>query len=192
LPAGGRSGATKNAARVGRRAGLAYHGGRAASPVPGLYDVIGVGMNYRMSEMQAALGLSQLRRLPEALERRAENFRALKEGIAATGLAHVLDTGAPAAESAHYCLTAVLGEGARRTRNEVALALKQRGIGTSIYYPQPVPRLAYYRGKYGYDAAMFPGAEAVSDRGIALPVGPHLSVADMKTIADEFARAAGG
>jgi dTDP-4-amino-4,6-dideoxygalactose transaminase len=167
-----------------------YDRGRAASPVPGLYDVIGVGMNYRMSEMQAALGLSQLRRLPEALERRAENFRALKEGIERTGLARALDARAPHAESAHYCLTAVLGEGARRTRNEVALALKARGVGTSIYYPQPVPRLAYYRGKYGYDAAMFPGAEAVSDRGIALPVGPHLSVADMKTIAEEFAKAA--
>jgi dTDP-4-amino-4,6-dideoxygalactose transaminase len=43
--------------------------------------------------------------------------------------------------------------------------------------------MTYYREKYGYDAARYPNAEAISDRGIALPVGPHLEDGDVEHIA---------
>lgn len=62
--------------------------------------------------------------------------------------------------------------------------LNSRGVGTSVYYPQPVPRMAYYRNKYGYEPKRFPQAERISDQSIALPVGPHLKSVDMMYIAD--------
>jgi perosamine synthetase len=65
--------------------------------------------------------------------------------------------------------------------------LKAAGVGTSVYYPQPVPRMTYYRDKYGYDAALYPEATAISDQSIALPVGPHLSDEDVEYIGDTFA-----
>ena len=43
--------------------------------------------------------------------------------------------------------------------------------------------MTYYRDKYGYEASRYPGAEAISDRGIALPVGPHLEEGDLDAIA---------
>jgi dTDP-4-amino-4,6-dideoxygalactose transaminase len=49
-----------------------------------------------------------------------------------------------------------------------------------------VPRLAYYRTKYGYDPARFPQAARISDRSIALPVGPHLDGDDMAYIVEKF------
>jgi perosamine synthetase len=71
-------------------------------------------------------------------------------------------------------------------RNELVAALNAAGVGTSVYYPQPVPRMKYYREKYGYDAARYPVATEVSDRSIALPVGQHLGVADMHYVAETF------
>jgi dTDP-4-amino-4,6-dideoxygalactose transaminase len=61
--------------------------------------------------------------------------------------------------------------------------MKSDNIGTSVYYPQPVPRMSYYRNKYGYDAASYPEAEKISDASIALPVGPHLTITHMDRIA---------
>ena len=60
--------------------------------------------------------------------------------------------------------------------------LKGEGIGTSIYYPQPVPRMKYYREKYGYDKYQNKNAAIISDYSIALPVGQHLNEFDMETI----------
>ena len=60
--------------------------------------------------------------------------------------------------------------------------LKDLGIGTSIYYPRPVPQMNYYLEKYG--TVDCPNAELISNSIIALPVGPHLKLADMQTVAD--------
>ena len=62
--------------------------------------------------------------------------------------------------------------------------LTKASVGSSVYYPQPVPRMTYYKEKYGYDETLYPNATMFSDQTIALPVGPHLDSNDMKTIAD--------
>ena len=69
---------------------------------------------------------------------------------------------------------------------ESAGRLNAAGVGTSVYYPHPIPRLVYYREKYGEDLARFPNAARISDQSIALPVGPHLGVDDMNYIAHEL------
>lgn len=158
--------------------------------IPGIYDVTGLGMNYRMSEMQAAIGRVQLKKLPEILERRAENFALLRDGLNAIDGVFVLDSTGNGIENSHYCVTAVLSGALARKRDDMVLALNERGIGTSIYYPHPVPRLSYYRTKYGYDSSGYPGAEAISDHSIALPVGPHLEKEGMTAITDNFSEIA--
>ena len=52
--------------------------------------------------------------------------------------------------------------------------MNKEGLGTSIYYPHPVPRMNYYKNKYKYDKKNFKNATIISDNSIALPVGPHL------------------
>ena len=154
--------------------------------VPGLYDVTELGFNYRMSEMQAALGRQQLRRIDQILERRAGNFARLRSIVSEVPDVHVLDSADGASVSSHYCLTAVLGGDLGEERGNIVRRLNEEGVGTSIYYPHPVPRLGYYRTKYAYDAAAFPNAAAISDRSIALPVGPHLTSRDMEFIGARF------
>jgi dTDP-4-amino-4,6-dideoxygalactose transaminase len=160
--------------------------------LPGLYDVPMLGLNYRMSELQAALGRSQLRRLPESLERRRRSFKALRDAITGLDDFDVVDATDPNAASSHYCCTVRLKGRWLGRRNEFVRALNTEGIGTSVHYPQPVPRMTYYQRKYGYDPAAFRGAEAISDGTFALPVAPHVDdddvaymIATMTRLAEE-------
>ena len=57
---------------------------------------------------------------------------------------------------------------------EIKNFLKSQKIGTSIYYPQPVPRMSYYKNKYSYNPKNFKNASEISDHSLSLPVGPHL------------------
>ena len=60
-------------------------------------------------------------------------------------------------------------------RNQIISLLKKKGVGTSIYYPHPIPRLRYYKKKYGYNKNKFKVSEILSDHSISLPIGPHLN-----------------
>ncbi len=152
--------------------------------VPGMYDVPTLGLNYRMSEMQSALGRSQLTRIDEILQRRRDNFTVLKQGLSMLPNTRVLDSTSAQARNSHYGLTLVLGNDLKPHRNEVIRRLKEAGVGTSIYYPQPTPRMTYYRDKYGYDSLRYPVAIEISDHSIALPVGPHIEADDIQYILD--------
>ena len=149
--------------------------------VPGMYDVPTLGLNYRMSELQAALGRTQIAKLGAILSRRRANFEQLRDGLAGLPVRVLDGTG-----NSHYCLTAVLQGSLAERRPAVIASLNEAGVGTSLYYPQPVPRMSYYRDKYGYDAARYPQAEEISDRSIALPVGPHLDAADVAYVVERF------
>ena len=177
------------AATVGKLRAFGVDRGHAERVKPGMYDVLMLGLNYRMSEMQAALGRRQLMRITDILDRRRANFGRLKSSLAGVQDVAILDTRSPAAASSHYCLTVVLrGEMAAR-RDDVVASLNRAGVGTSIYYPHPVPRLTYYRNKYGYAADAYAEAARISDCSIALPVGPHLTPDDMDYIAAQLTRA---
>jgi dTDP-4-amino-4,6-dideoxygalactose transaminase len=146
---------------------------------PGRYEVPAVGLNYRLSEPAAALGRSQLSRIDENLARRRTNFEALAGALEGVDGVRVLD----GEGNSHYCLTMVLEGPLEGSRDRLVERLSEAGVGTSLYYPQPVPRMVYYRDKYSYDAALYPGAEAISDSSIALPVGPHLDSEDVDYVA---------
>jgi dTDP-4-amino-4,6-dideoxygalactose transaminase len=156
--------------------------------IPGVYDVPTLGLNYRMSDINAAIGRKQLERIAVILERRRANFARLKSGLARLPQVAVLDAQGADAQNSHYCLTAILDGPLGRRRDEMVKRLNAAGVGTSVYYPHPVPRLRYYREKYGYERARFPNAERISDQCIALPVGPHVGEEDMDYIARAFAQ----
>ncbi|GIX47103.1 MAG: aminotransferase DegT [Candidatus Tectimicrobiota bacterium] len=154
--------------------------------LPGQYDVFCLGLNYRLSELQAALGRGQLRRLPATLARRHANYAQLAAGLREVPGVRLLAPGQPEAEHAAYCASVVLEGQLAAQRDALIARLNAAGVGTSIYYPHPVPRLRYYRQKYGYDAARFPHATTLSDASLALPVGPHLDAEDVAYLVATF------
>jgi dTDP-4-amino-4,6-dideoxygalactose transaminase len=157
--------------------------------LPGQYDVVSLGFNYRMSEIHAALGIEQLKRLPGFLERRRANFERLAAGLSAVPEIELLESRRDGYQSSYYCLSIILSEPLARRRTDFIQELKSRGVGTSIYYPRPVPLMTYYRARYGYQDGQFPGAARISDRSIALPVGPHLDPEDMDYITSHIKEA---
>jgi perosamine synthetase len=157
------------------------HGERA---VPGLYDTVALGLNYRMSEVHAAIGLEQLKKLPGFLKKREENYKKLENELHEISEINLLKSTHDKFKSSYYCLSFILRKSLLEKRYEIMNELKENGVGSSIYYPQPVPRMTYYREKYGYVSGQYHNAEIISDQSIALPVGPHLDENDMVTISD--------
>ena len=96
---------------------------------PGQYDVITLGLNYRMSEMQAALGRSQLSRIDYILAHRRNNFTRLKKLLAPLEDIEILNTTGPAAVNSHYCLSVLLTGRVAERRDEVVEKLKLAGSG---------------------------------------------------------------
>ena len=150
--------------------------------IPGVYDVIGVGLNYRMSEIQAAIGLVQMSKLTTILSCRKDNFLALKDGLKEFSSLSILDSKNLNRENSHYACILLLREGLSDKRDKLLNYLKTRKIGFSIYYPNPVPRMSYYQEKYSTNKQLFNNASIVSDCSVALPVGPHLNNTDMDRI----------
>lgn len=156
--------------------------------IPGMYDVVAAGLNYRLSELQAALGRTQLRRIETILAIREANFRILQKALAPLAGIRVIDAVDARARNSYYCLSAVFEGALGAKRNEIVGRLNAAGVGTSVYYPQPVPRMTYYREKYGYQPERFRHAAEISDHSVALPVGPHLSEADVRYIGETLTR----
>jgi perosamine synthetase len=174
------------AEKIGRIKAFGYDRGLGERVVPGVYDVNMLGYNYRMNELEAAIGVAQLRKLPVIRERRLRNATVLRSGLEDIAEIELLSMGDASSVHSHYCMLAILKQPLAGKRFEVISELNGAGVGTSVYYPGPVPMLRYYRDKYGLRPEDYPQARRISDRSIALPVGPHLNEDDMKYVADSL------
>ena len=152
--------------------------------IPGQYDVNLLGFNYRMNELQAAIGTIQVDRLEDFLRKRKENHEIISRKLAGIEQIHQFESSNGNFQSSYYCKSIVLQGGLEKKRIEMIEGLSERGVGTSIYYPKPVPELTYYREKYGSPAGEFPEAARIAHHSIALPVGPHLQPGDAEYVAD--------
>lgn len=152
--------------------------------IPGIYDVNMLGFNYRMSELHCALGVEQLKRIPLFLQKRKENYDALRSALEGITEIRMLDSTKGDFQSSYYCLSILLSSHLKERRFEIVKYLNQQGIGTSVYYPKPVPHLTYYKNKYGFEESSFPVAADISYSSIALSVGPHLNSEDMHYVSE--------
>ncbi len=177
------------ATAIAQRKAFGYDRALGQRAKPGIYDVTALGYNYRMSEVQAAVGLAQLGKLDTFQRARAENHRILKSALAELDEITVFEPLKGKAVSSHYCLNAVLPRDRSVARDRVVASLKEVGVGTSVHYPRAVPLMTYYRDKYGYREGQFPVAEWLAEQTISLPVGPHLKEGDALRIAEAFKEA---
>ena len=154
--------------------------------VPGMYDVISLGYNYRMNEIQAVIGIEQLKKMDFFLKQRKNNYEILQKGLSELGEIELFQSSYDNYQSSYYCFSILLKKTISKQRYLIMDKLKMAGIGTSIYYPKPVPKMQYYEQKYSYSKENFPIASDISERTIALPVGPHLNTDDMIYIINQF------
>lgn len=157
--------------------------GLRREPAPdsrGLYGYVQeeLGYNYRLSDLGAALGLSQLRKLDGFLAARRETYalyRSLLGRLDPQIIAPLPEYSDR--ESAHHLIPVQINfERAKRSRGEVMEALKNRGIGSQVHYI-PVHTQPYYRG-----SGSCPNAERFSQQELSLPMYPGLRPADVERV----------
>ena len=148
---------------------------------PWYYQQIELGFNYRATDIQAALGVSQLARLDGFLARR----RALAAGydVALAGLGLGLPSLQEGADSAWHLYVVRVPE----RRGEVFTALRAAGIGVNVHYI-PVHLQPFYR-TLGFGPGDFPEAEAYYSESLSLPLYPGLTAAEQQYITQTLARA---
>lgn len=138
---------------------------------PWYYEQLALGYNYRMIDLEAALGLSQLRRLDEFVDRRnelARRYDALLEGLPFVGPVVKSDR-----RSSFHLYVVRLPRADREAHLKAFLALRESGIGVNLHYI-PVHLQPYYR-ELGFGPGMFPEAEAHAQSAISLPLYADLS-----------------
>jgi len=162
--------------------------GGGTLPGPWHYDVERLGFNYRITDFQCALGLSQLKRLPAYVDRRNEIADRYHERLAGTeGLK--LPVRARDGEVHGYHLFVVrFTEGPER-RRFIADALREAGIGTQLHYI-PIPLHGLYRDLgYGEEAmGRLPHAQSYYEQALSIPMYPALTDADVDRVAGEIKR----
>lgn len=151
---------------------------------PWFYEMQELGWNYRMTDLQAALGLSQLQRLDGFLRRRREIVAAYNEALAGLdwlrppGLRHTADA---ATTSWHLYTVQIDFAALGRSRTEVMAALRAAGVGTQVLYI-PVYLQPWYRRTYGYRAGKCAVAESYYARALSLPLFPAMTDADVEQV----------
>ena len=142
---------------------------------PGKYDVRELGLNYRMSEIHAAIGLEQMKKVKNFLKVRKKNFGFLIKKFKKFKQIAVIKNSNKSFTSSNYCLSIVFNKKNLSKRTKIIKFMNKKGLGTSIYYPKPVPLMSYYKKKYKLKSSDFKNALKISDQSIALPVGPHVN-----------------
>lgn len=166
---------TSSAALAGRLRLLRDH---AMSPTQRYYHGE-IGFNYRMTTLQAALGLAQLDRFPEILERKRRIAAWYRAGLAGLPLEMPLEM--PRSENVHWMFSVVLGRDAAVDRATLGRHLLERGIDWRPFFV-PIPELPPYR-----DGQRYPVAAELGARGLNLPSGPLLARSQIRFICDAIA-----
>jgi dTDP-4-amino-4,6-dideoxygalactose transaminase len=155
--------------------------------IPGLYDIIGFGLNLRMSEIAAALGNAQLKRVSEFILKRKNNTEELANYIGQTKYGSLLPISQTGSDSSYYCASFVLEPQYVENRNIVAASMNALGIGTSIYYPIALPESTFYSSNPSISRTISSqNATKLANANIAIGVGPHLDSNDMVYVAEKL------
>jgi len=145
------------------------------------YDVVAPGFKYNMTDLAAALGISQLKKSDRMAERRKEIARRYSAELELYPELQVPEADPRDSHAWHlYVLrlrTDVCGVG----RDQFIEELSLRGIKASVHFI-PIHRFTYYRGKYGYVDEQFPVASAEAERILSLPIYPSMSDHDIDDV----------
>jgi UDP-4-amino-4,6-dideoxy-N-acetyl-beta-L-altrosamine transaminase len=155
-------GVTRDPADMAVKDGGAFH-----------YEQLALGYNYRMTELHAALGLSQLAKLDPFVERRRTLAASYDEAL--SGLPLTRPAQDPRSQSSWHLYIVQVEE-----RRRVFDALRAAGIGVSMHYP-PIYLQPYYRA-LGFSSGLCPVAEAYAARAISLPLHPGLSADEQERV----------
>jgi perosamine synthetase len=147
------------------------------------YEVVDLGFNYRITDMQCALGLSQLRKLPHFLQRRTEVASIYSEAFASIPNITPLKVHENIFHAYHLYIIQLDVERLKKNRREIFGQLRKEGIGVNVHYI-PVHMHPFYREKFFTSKGLCPVAEAVYERILSIPMYPGLTTQKQEQVID--------
>lgn len=135
---------------------------------PWRYDQIELGLNYRLTEMQAALGISQLAKTEQFINRRTALAKRYDEGLKSAGLQLPPHDGEDRMSAWHLYPIQFLGKDRMATRRRLYEALRKARVASQVHYI-PIHTQPYYRAR-GFRTGDFPVAEAYYQGALSLPL----------------------
>ncbi len=144
-----------------------------------------LGYNYRMTDIQAAIGVAQLKKLGRFNEKRIRNAEYLNQHLKVSGLELPHRKKGVKHVYHQYAVTIEIEGGFPMSRDEFMGYLQKKGIGCAIHYPLPIHKQPLYQ-RLGYtdENAKCPVATALSDKILSLPVHPALTEKDLMYITE--------
>lgn len=156
---------------------------------PWYYQQLELGYNYRMTDMQAALGASQMGKLETFAQRRRALADRYEEALAGLPL-RPLARDPRGVSGWHLFMVRLDLTAIGRTRREVFEGMRARGIGVNVHYI-PVHLQPDYR-RLGFKAGMFPEAERYYEECLTLPLHPGMRDEDVARVREALVEAMGG
>ncbi len=142
------------------------------------YEMVELGYNYRMTDLQCALGLSQLRKLTGWLARRRDIARQYDHAFSGLGGIRPLAVSPDVFHAYHLYVVRCLGD-----RGEFYKQLHREGIGANVHYI-PVHLQPFYQERFGCRKGLCPKAEAAYEQIITLPLFPRMEEGDIRRVID--------
>jgi dTDP-4-amino-4,6-dideoxygalactose transaminase len=145
------------------------------------YQVVAPGFKYNMTDIQAALGIHQLKRIESSWKRRNEIWHRYQESLSGLPI-HLPAKDEPATRHARHLYTIlVYEEECGKTRDQVMQELHALKIGTGVHYI-PVHEHPYYRDTFGFTPGSFPHAEKIGRGTLSIPLSAKLSDQDVADV----------
>jgi perosamine synthetase len=144
-----------------------------------------LGYNYRLSDINCALGIAQLQRLKDIIQKRERVAQYYNQKIRSIGSITSLSSLSNVKMSWFVYVIKLQKGFNRKDRDSIMNKLQQRGISCSTYFI-PIHLQPFYQKKFGYKRGDFPVSESVSDRSIALPFYSNLKRVDIDYITDSL------
>ena len=149
-------------------------GRNAEMPAAWYHEMQDLGFNYRITDIQCALGLSQLAKLDRFVKRRREIAGLYTKAFTPSPLLVVPHQEADRENAWHLYMLRLRLDRMTKTRRQVFEELRAKGIGVHVHFI-PLHLHPYYRDRFGYGRGDFPEAEAYYDSALTVPLFPALT-----------------
>lgn len=145
------------------------------------YDIVEPGFKYNMPDIQAAIGLQQLRRFDRMQERRRQIVESYNTAFGGNSVFLTPTTRAHVTNAWHLYVLRLRTSELTIDRNQFIQEMTNRNIGTSVHFI-PIHLHSFYKNKYGYGADDFPVAHAAYQQMVSLPLSPSMSNQDVADV----------
>jgi dTDP-4-amino-4,6-dideoxygalactose transaminase len=150
----------------------------------GPYEYADIGYNYRLTDLQAAIAIEQIKKVERFTASRQKTAQLFNDGLKyIKGL--TLPKVAPNRNHVYHQYTIRVDKDFPLSREELVARLKEREIGAGIYYPKAL-HLYPHIARIGYKPGDFPEAERAGREVLSLPIHPKVTAANAQTIIDAF------